>query len=132
MMHHMNNNATCLKYTNEAATVFGVVDVSSHAIDASACAAAPRLATLATVAASKSGARHSRLPPTRAAHQSRSRGHFLRQSNIVVLALVAAFAILVAGAYPSLSRNLTFGNPGPALIAAASVPPSFVFPAKSL
>jgi hypothetical protein len=39
---------------------------------------------------------------------------------------------MVAAASPLMSRKLTYTNPGPALVAAALVPPSFIFPAKSL
>jgi hypothetical protein len=50
---------------------------------------------------------------------------------IVALA-IAAFAVTVYINAPSMVAGGTFGpNPGPALVAAASVAPSFVLPAQS-
>jgi hypothetical protein len=88
-----------------------------------------------------------RFPPTRAARASRGRGVFLEEADevmgtgrsrwieaplaIVALA-IAAFALAVCVNAPSIVAGATFGtNPGPAIVAAASVAPPFVLPANS-
>ena len=87
-----------------------------------------------------------RFPPTRAARPSRGRGVFLEEADEVVSAgrerwvevpvaivalAVAAFAVTVCINAPSAVAGGAFGtNPGPALVAAASVAPPFVLPAK--
>lgn len=88
-----------------------------------------------------------RFPPTRAARASRGRGVFLEKADrgrgagrsrrieaplaIVALA-IAAFALAVCVNAPSIVAGGTFGtNPGPAIVAAASVAPPFVLPANS-
>ena len=93
-----------------------------------------------------SGRDHSglRLPPTRAAQASRSRGVFLEEPAeaasderahwievpVAVVALaVAAFALAVCFKASSLVGGPVVGiNPGPAIVAAASVAPPFVVP----
>jgi hypothetical protein len=95
------------------------------------------------------GREHSglRFPPTRAARASRGRGVFLEEADevmgagrarwieaplaIVALA-IAAFALAVCVNAPSIVTGAIFGtNPGPAIVAAASVAPPFVLPANS-
>ena len=87
------------------------------------------------------------LPPTRAARASRGRGVFLEDGDkvrgggrprwievpVAIVALaIAAFAVTVYINAPSIVAGGSFGpNPGPAMVAAASVAPSFVLPAKS-
>jgi hypothetical protein len=95
------------------------------------------------------GGEHSglRFPPTRAARASRGRGVFLEdaaevkgtgrarwiEAPVAIVALaVAAFALAVCFNAPSIVAGATFGtNPGPAIVAAASVAPPFVLPANS-
>jgi hypothetical protein len=95
------------------------------------------------------GREHSglRFPPTRAARASRGRGVFLEEADevkgtgrarwievpVAIVALaVAAFALAVCFNAPSIVTGATLGtNPGPAIIAAASVAPPFVLPANS-
>jgi hypothetical protein len=95
------------------------------------------------------GREHSglRFPPTRAARASRGRGVFLKEADevkgrgrarwievpVAIVALaVAAFAVAVCFNAPSIVAGATLGtNPGPAIVAAASVAPSFVIPAHS-
>ena len=88
-----------------------------------------------------------RFPPTRAARASRGRGVFLEDGDkvrgggrprwievpVAIVALaIAAFAVTVYINAPSMVAGGTFGpNPGPAIVAAASVAPSFVLPAQS-
>src|ERR1700737_867394 len=88
-----------------------------------------------------------RFPPTRAARASRGRGVFLEEADkgmgagrsrwmeapLAILALaIAAFALAVCGNPPSIVAGAPFGtNPGPAIVAAASVAPPFVLPANS-
>jgi len=88
-----------------------------------------------------------RFPPTRAARASRGRGVFLEKADegmdtgrsrwieapLAILALaIAAFALAVCVNAPSIVAGATFGtNPGPAIVAAASVAPPFVLPANS-
>ena len=88
-----------------------------------------------------------RFPPTRAARASRGRGAFLEEADkgmgagrsrwieapLAILALaIAAFALAVCVNAPSIVAGATFGtNPGPAIVAAASVAPPFVLPANS-
>jgi len=85
-----------------------------------------------------------RLPPTRAARASRSRGVFLEvpaevvnderanwiEVPVAIIALaVAAFALAVCFRASSIVAGPTVGiNPGPAIVAAASVAPPFVVP----
>jgi hypothetical protein len=85
-------------------------------------------------------------PPTRAARSSRGRGVFLGDADqpkgrrrprwvevpVAIVALaVAAFALTVCFNAPSIVSSGAFGpNPGPAMVAAASVAPPFVLPAK--
>jgi hypothetical protein len=85
-----------------------------------------------------------RLPPTRAARASRSRGVFLEKSAEVVSAeranwievpvaivalAVAAFALAVCFKASSIVSGPGIGiNPGPAIFAATSVAPPFVEP----
>jgi hypothetical protein len=87
-----------------------------------------------------------RFPPTRAARASRGRGVFLKDADklggrgrtrwvevpVAIVALaVAAFALTVCFNAPSMVASGAFGpNPGPAMVAAASVAPPFVLPAK--
>src|SRR5712672_925448 len=87
-----------------------------------------------------------RFPPTRAARSSRGRGVFLNDADpsrgnrrphwvevpVAIVALaVAAFALTVCFNAPSIVSSGAFGpNPGPAMVAAASVAPPFVLPAK--
>ena len=95
---------------------------------------------------SASGGEHSelRFPPTRAARALRSRGVFLESPDeitgaararwievpVAMVALaVAAFALVVCINAPSIVGGLSVGsNPGPAIVAAASVAPAFVVP----
>jgi hypothetical protein len=95
------------------------------------------------------GREHSglRFPPTRAARATRGRGVFLGHADevngtgrarwieapVAIVALaVAAFALAVCFNAPSIVAGATFGaNPGPAIVAAASVAPPFVLPANS-
>ena len=87
-----------------------------------------------------------RFPPTRAARASRGRGVFLEDGDkvrgggrrwievpVAIVALaIAAFAVTVYFNAPSIVAGGAFGpNQGPAMVAAASVAPSFVLPAKS-
>jgi len=88
-----------------------------------------------------------RFPPTRAARASRGRGVFLEKAGrgmgagrsrwieapLAILALaIAAFALAVCVNAPSIVAGATFGtNPGPAIVAAASVAPPFILPANS-
>ena len=87
-----------------------------------------------------------RFPPTRAARASRGRGVFLEDGDkvkgggrrwievpVAIVALaIAAFAVTVYINAPSIVAGGAFGpNQGPAMVAAASVAPSFVLPAKS-
>ena len=88
-----------------------------------------------------------RFPPTRAARASRGRGVFSEEADkglgagrsrwieapLAILALaIAAFALAVCVNAPSIVAGATFGtNPGPAIVAAASVAPPFVLPANS-
>ena len=88
-----------------------------------------------------------RFPPTRAARASRGRGVFLEDGDklrgggrprwievpVAIVALaIAAFAVTVYINAPSMVAGGAFGpNPGPGMVAAASVAPSFVLPAKS-
>ena len=88
-----------------------------------------------------------RFPPTRAARASRGRGVFLDESDeamsgkrsrwievpVAIVALaVAAFAVTVWINAPSVVASSALGtNPGPAMVAAASVAPAFVLPARS-
>jgi hypothetical protein len=83
-----------------------------------------------------------RLPPTRAARTTRSRGIFLPPtaaskqprggrkpglSIVTVAVAVAAFALaLVVGAPGAIRWSSGSLNPGPAMVGATSVPPSFV------
>jgi hypothetical protein len=94
------------------------------------------------------GRQHSglRLPPTRAARASRGRGVFLEEHDEVMSAgwarwvevlvafvalAVAAVALAVCVNAPSVVAGAAFGtNPGPAIVAAASVAPPFILPAK--
>jgi hypothetical protein len=86
-----------------------------------------------------------RFPPTRAARAARSRGVFLREDEsgaserprwieipVAMLALAAAaFALVVCVNATSLVGGPSVGaNPGPAIVAAASVTPAFVEPVK--
>jgi hypothetical protein len=87
-----------------------------------------------------------RLPPTRAARASRGRGVFWEEPDEVMSAArsrwveasvafvalaVAAVAMAVCVNAPSVVAGAAFGtNPGPAIVAAASVAPPFVLPAK--
>ena len=93
-----------------------------------------------------SGSSDLRFPPTRAARASRSRGVFLGESDeiggsersrwievpVAMLALAAtAFALVVCVNATSLVGGPSVGaNPGPAIVAAASVTPAFVEPVK--
>ena len=95
------------------------------------------------------GREHSglRFPPTRAARASRGRGVFLEEADevkgtgrarwievpVAMVALaVAAFALAVCFNAPSIVAGATLGtNPGPAIVAAASVAPPFVLPANA-
>ena len=88
-----------------------------------------------------------RFPPTRAARASRGRGVFLEKADegmgtarsrwieapLAILALaIAAFALAVCVNAPSIVAGASSGtNPGPAIVAAASVAPAFVLPANS-
>ena len=88
-----------------------------------------------------------RFPPTRAARASRGRGVFLEDGDklrgggrprwievpVAIVALaIAAFAVTVYINAPLIVAGGAFGpNQGPAMVAAASVAPSFVLPAKS-
>jgi len=68
------------------------------------------------------------LPPTRAAHRTRSRGIFLELATAAkLIAVIGAVAVLTS-AFPGIGRVLTSMNPGPALVAATAVPPTFVLP----
>ena len=86
-----------------------------------------------------------RFPPTRAARSSRGRGIFLKEGEkasgkgrprwievpVAIVALaVAAFALTVCFNAPSIVAGAFGPNPGPAIVAAASVAPPFVLPAK--
>ncbi len=87
-----------------------------------------------------------RFPPPRAARASRSRGVFLGEPDetggserprwievpVAMLALAAAaFALVVCVDATSLVGGPSVGaNPGPAIVAAASVTPAFVEPVK--
>ena len=87
-----------------------------------------------------------RLPPTRAARMSRSRGVFLapvepsrggrarRWADLSIAALAAAVvavsSALIMGAPATMMGVALNFNPGPAIIGAASVPPSFMEPSK--
>ena len=55
------------------------------------------------------------------------------EAPLAILALaIAAFALAVCVNAPSIVAGATFGtNPGPAIVAAASVAPPFVLPANS-
>lgn len=95
-----------------------------------------------------SGVEHSelRFPPTRAAQASRSRGVFLEPPDeitgaararwievpvAIVAIVVAAFALLVCVQAPSIVGSPSVvSNPGPAIVAAASVTPTFVVAVK--
>jgi hypothetical protein len=85
-----------------------------------------------------------RFPPTRAARASRSRGLFLEESDkgsgrsrwVEVLGalaalVVTALALAVCVNTTSVVAGVAFGaNPGPAIVAAASVAPPFVLPVR--
>lgn len=92
---------------------------------------------------SVSGPSELRFPPTRAARASRSRGVFLDDRDnsgrsrwievpVALVALaVAAFAVVVCLNASWLVAGPSLGaNPGPGIVAAASVAPSFVEPVK--
>jgi hypothetical protein len=88
-----------------------------------------------------------RFPPTRAARASRSRGVFLKEAGQIVQGerahwtevvmtlgalVVAALALAVCVKTSSVVGSPAIGaNPGPAIVAAASVAPPFVAPTKS-
>ena len=88
-----------------------------------------------------------RLPPTRAARTPRSRGVFLavvepgrsgrpwRLVDVAIAALavavVATSSALIMGAPATIMGVALSLNPGPAIVGAASVPPSFVEPSKA-
>jgi len=69
-----------------------------------------------------------RLPPTRAALRTRSRGIFLELATLAKLVVMLGALGVLATTFPSIGRALTATNPGPALIAATAVPPNFVLP----
>jgi len=87
-----------------------------------------------------------RFPPTRAARSPRGRGVFLKDADntagkgrprwieipvAIVAVAVAAFALTVCFNAPSIVASGAFGpNPGPGMVAAASVAPPFVLPTK--
>lgn len=87
-----------------------------------------------------------RFPPTRAARASRSRGVFLGEAEeamnegrvrwievpVALVALAAAaFMLVVCVNASSIVAGPSIGsNPGPAIVAAASVPPNFVVPVR--
>ena len=86
---------------------------------------------------------HLRLPPTRAARPTRKRGVFLgtqsaldktrhgRFSRVTLaLAVAAITSALVVSAPSVVTDTAVAANHGLALIGAASVPPSFIAPAK--
>ena len=88
-----------------------------------------------------------RLPPTRAARTLRSRGVFLaagepswsgrvrRLANASIAALaiavVAVSSALIMGAPAKVMGVALYLNPGPGIVGAASVPPSFVEPSRT-
>ena len=71
--------------------------------------------------------RRYRLPPTRAARSSRSRGVFFAPGKHALSAVVAAAAVIVLGAVLGTARfvdSATFNaNAGPGLVASASLAP---------
>jgi hypothetical protein len=69
-----------------------------------------------------------RLPPTRAARPTRSSGIFLELAVMAKLLMALAALGLLAATIPGVGRILTVVNPGPALVAATAVPPTFVLP----
>jgi hypothetical protein len=87
-----------------------------------------------------------RFPPTRAARSPRSRGVFLETCEenpsakstrwvevpVAIVALaVAAFALAVCFSAPTIVAGTTVGaNPGPGIVAAASVAPPFILPLR--
>ncbi|MEO8738621.1 MAG: hypothetical protein ABI537_02825 [Casimicrobiaceae bacterium] len=88
-----------------------------------------------------------RLPPTRAARTPRSRGVFLaevkksaaaarkrRLADLLIGALAAAVvaisSALIMGAPSTIMGTALSFNPGPGIVAAASVPPTFMEPHK--
>jgi hypothetical protein len=85
-----------------------------------------------------------RFPPTRAARASRSRGLFLEEPDMglgrsrwvevlgaLAALVVTALALAVCVNTTSVVAGAAFGaNPGPAIIAAASVAPPFVLPMR--
>jgi hypothetical protein len=106
----------------------------------------PRLTTLPGLAA-KVEFSDFRFPPTRAARASRSRGVFLKDSDriasprrsrwleplaVVGTLVVAVLALAVCVNTSSTVASAAFGaaNPGPAIVAAASVAPPFVLPVQ--
>jgi hypothetical protein len=88
-----------------------------------------------------------RLPPTRAARQPRSRGVFSAcagqglqrgkssraRASIAALALVivAIASAVIVGAPSVVMGTAVSANPGPGIVGAASVPPTFIRHAKS-
>src|SRR5947207_1884118 len=108
--------------------------------------AAGRAAPAGSSFVSVSGPSELRFPPTRAARASRSRGVFLGDRGevgnsgrsrwievpVALVALaVAAFAVVVCLNASWLVGGPSLGaNPGPGIVAAASVAPSFIEPVK--
>jgi hypothetical protein len=107
----------------------------------------PRLTTLPALAA-KAAPSDLRFPPTRAARASRSRGVFLKGSEGLVkprrsrwleplavlgtmVAAVLALAVCMNGTSTVASTAFGAVNPGPAIVAAASVAPPFVLPLQA-
>jgi hypothetical protein len=102
--------------------------------------------TVVYAPATEQPARGTRLPPTRAARTPRSRGVFLaavepsrggrarRWADLSIAALavavVAVSSALIMGAPATMMGVALNLNPGPAIIGAASVPPSFMEPSK--
>jgi hypothetical protein len=133
----MNNATAILKSTNQARHIVAFSAVSRRAMPQRNVPGYLRTVALASIESAQPrdiataySAPASRLPPTRAAQPTRSRGSFLDAASTLVFAVIVTFAIAIAGAYPSLTRNLSYANPGPGLIASASVAPTFVFPTK--
>jgi hypothetical protein len=88
-----------------------------------------------------------RLPPTRAARTPRSRGVFLAAVEprrggrarrwadlsiaVLAVAVVAVSSALIMGAPATIMGFALNLNPGPAIVGAASVPPSFMEPSSA-
>jgi hypothetical protein len=61
-----------------------------------------------------------------------ARSRWIEAPLAIVALAIAAFALAVCVNAPSILAGATFGaNPGPAIVAAASVAPPFVLPANS-